>query len=159
MKFNWGWGIATLYIGFVVMILTLVFKSSRQNINLVTENYYQQDLEYNDHVSKVNNANRLAERLDFQYDPKSGILLLDFPDSLGTVTGTVHFFRPSDHALDTLITLAPTLDGNRQAVDTRTLFNGLWRVQVEWKADERAFYDEEVLIIENNQAAALGYTN
>lgn len=157
MKFNWGWGIATLYIGFVIMILTLVFKSSRHDVNLVTENYYQQDVEYNSHINKMNNANRLSDGLAIEYDVKSGMLVLNFPDSLGTVTGTVHFYRPSDHTLDTLVAIAPNLDGNRQSINTRALYNGLWRVQVEWKAGQRAFYDEEVIVIENNQAAALGY--
>ncbi len=47
---NWGVGIAIVYILFVLGMLTLVFKSRSQKIDLVTENYYQQELAYQEEI-------------------------------------------------------------------------------------------------------------
>ena len=43
---NWGYKILTVYIIFIAGILFLVFKSSNQNQDLVTKDYYEQELKY-----------------------------------------------------------------------------------------------------------------
>jgi len=40
---NWGLKITLLYVGFVAMILTLVFKASGEKVDLVTKDYYAQE--------------------------------------------------------------------------------------------------------------------
>ena len=56
MKFNWGVGIFTFYGLFVVFILALVFRSSQENYDLVTEDYYQQEIRFEEVINKRNNA-------------------------------------------------------------------------------------------------------
>ena len=41
---NWGWKITILYIFFAAGILTLVFLSIGQKIDLVDKNYYEKEL-------------------------------------------------------------------------------------------------------------------
>ena len=45
-KFHWGYGIALFFTAFVVFILTAVFTSTKENIHLVTEDYYAEELAY-----------------------------------------------------------------------------------------------------------------
>ena len=42
---NWGKKIAVLYIGFVIMIGFLVYKSTQQNTDLVSDDYYKKEKE------------------------------------------------------------------------------------------------------------------
>ena len=43
---NWGYKIMLAYVVFIAGILFLVFKSSSQKVELVTENYYEQELKF-----------------------------------------------------------------------------------------------------------------
>ena len=46
MKLNWGYKIAIFYILFVVGIVFLVFKASNQKVDLVTADYYGEEVRY-----------------------------------------------------------------------------------------------------------------
>ena len=46
MKFNWGTGIGLFYVVFVVIMVSMVMFSARNNIDLVQEDYYEKDLNY-----------------------------------------------------------------------------------------------------------------
>ena len=52
-KFNWGWKIAILYGGFVCFMLVMVFIASNQKVELVTTNYYEEELKYQSHIDKM----------------------------------------------------------------------------------------------------------
>ena len=46
MKFNWGTGIVIFITQFVVSMSAMVFKASQQNVDLVTEDYYEKELAF-----------------------------------------------------------------------------------------------------------------
>lgn len=48
MKFNWGTGITIFIVLFVVSMSAMVFKASQQNVDLVTEDYYEKELAFQD---------------------------------------------------------------------------------------------------------------
>ena len=58
MKLNWGTGIAAFYLLFMVVLLSFVIKSRSYDHSLVTTNYYEQDLKYQQQYDKL--ANTLA---------------------------------------------------------------------------------------------------
>ena len=53
---SWGWKITLLYGGFVTMMVTLVVLSSQQDIPLVRDDYYEHDLKYNEHLTRMGNS-------------------------------------------------------------------------------------------------------
>lgn len=56
LKLNWGAGIAVLYMGFVAMIVLLVVMSMRQKIDLVTDEYYAEELLFQGKIDKIKRA-------------------------------------------------------------------------------------------------------
>ena len=56
MKLSWGVKITVLYVAFVLMILTLVFFSSMLSRDLVRPDYYREELNFEKHLSAVENA-------------------------------------------------------------------------------------------------------
>ena len=50
---NWGYKILMVYVIFIAGILLLVFKSSSQNQDLVTEDYYEQELKYQQKIDET----------------------------------------------------------------------------------------------------------
>ena len=139
---NWGHGIAIFFTCFVGFILFLVVKSHQQNIDLVTENYYQQELQYQQHISKIENARKLQK--DVKISAGKGQVQLHFPEMPGLISGQVQLFRPSDARFDLETNLE--LDAhNSQQIATAQLPAGYYRIKINWKAGEKEYYTEEAL--------------
>jgi len=107
---NWGVGIVIVYILFVVGMLTLVFKSRSQKIDLVTENYYQQELAYQEEIDakqRVEDSGCMPviHKISNQYQ-------IEIPDSKGSaIQGDLLAYCPSNKKGDRLISLPKTDDG------------------------------------------------
>ena len=61
MKFNWGYKIVLVYCVFVAGILYLVVQSSRQQMDLVTDDYYAQEIKYQEKIDQSKRASALSE--------------------------------------------------------------------------------------------------
>ena len=139
---NWGHGIAIFFTCFVGFILFLVVRSFQENVDLVTEDYYQQELEYQHKIEKIQNSDALETGV--RITSAEGKLALQFPQMGAPVSGEVQLFRPSDARFDTLSALA--LDGeNIQHIATSTLPAGFYRIKINWKAGDKEYYTEEAL--------------
>jgi hypothetical protein len=143
---NWGYRLAALYISFVVMMLLLVSMAVKQDFDLVSDDYYRQEIEYQNRIDKINNTQKLKEPLSFQMDDESKLLHVNFPKSINTPSGKILLYRPTDSKKDVLLDIAADAD-NKQSIDIAHLQKGLWRVKIDWNANETAYYNEEVIVI------------
>ncbi|WP_339866240.1 FixH family protein [uncultured Algoriphagus sp.] len=140
---NWGTGIVLTIIAFVVLIMTMVVISVRMDgIELVTENYYEEEIKYQDRIDESNSALGL-DREVISYDAQSKVLALDLPN--GT-TGTLQLFRPSDSSLDQEIVVNVTHSGITE-VTLENLKTGYWKVQLNWSENGVDHYQEKKITI------------
>ena len=140
---NWGTGIVLTIIAFVVLIMTMVVISVRMDgIELVTENYYEEEIKYQDRIDESNSALGL-DREVISYDAQSKVIALDLPN--GT-TGTLQLFRPSDSSLDQEIQLDVTHSGITQ-IPLKELKSGYWKVQLNWSENGVDHYQEKKITI------------
>ncbi len=63
---NWGWKITILYIFFAAGILTLVFLSISQKIDLVDKNYYEKELVHQSRLDQQANYASLEKNVLFK---------------------------------------------------------------------------------------------
>jgi hypothetical protein len=143
---NWGAKIAILYTGFVILILTMVGLTMGQKQDLVAKDYYYQEIHYQDKIDEENRTLALPEQLSWELKHKQ--LIVRFPERFKgrTTLGSLHFFRPSDASLDTIIPLpADTL--RIRTVDTDHLKMGLYKLQVSWEADGNKYFNEGIVQI------------
>ena len=68
MKLNWGWGIALAYSIFALSLLGFLVFALRQDNSLVVEDYYQQDLDYQQRKDKVRNYRDAGATVLHEYD-------------------------------------------------------------------------------------------
>lgn len=146
MKFHWGWGIAIAYTTFVLVMVALVIKSKSVDHALVAEDYYAQDLAYQQHYDKLANAASLKEDLEVFADREGGAVVLRFPAELGEPSGRVVFFRPSDKRLDKTFEIRVDAQGEMR-VPMAELVRGFWRVKVDWQVGGKAYYKEVSLML------------
>jgi hypothetical protein len=140
MKFNWGFGVFALYGAFVILILFLVFKSISTKVDLVTEDYYQQELNYQDKIDQKRNAARLKQGL--KHEVSGSTIFLAFPPDHPSAEGTVIVYRPSNKAYDKKFDIK--LDENgKMAITMKKSPIGLYKLKVDWSYNNTFYYVEE----------------
>ncbi len=143
---NWGWSIVLAFSLFGLFIGWLVFRTFQVNVDLVSKDYYQQELNYQQQIDKIVNTRALSVPLTFAQEGQR--LIVQFPQRpAGEVSGQIQFFRPSDARADRMVTIA--LNAQRQAtVATNHFARGYYKVKVHWTSDETDYFTEQAIFIQ-----------
>lgn len=136
---NWGKGIVITFIAFIAIMVTMVVISVRmEGIELVTENYYEEEIKYQEQIDKE--ASTLAlDREALKFDGNTKALILDLP--IGA-KGTLNLFRPSDIELDQELPVE-ILEAGEKSVYIGDLKAGYWKVQLSWEENGESYYQEK----------------
>jgi hypothetical protein len=138
---SWGVKITMLYAGFVLFIATMVSMSISQKVDLVSEDYYEQELQFQDKINLFDRTQALSNQLSWQVQKDK--LTLDFPAQFRgkQTSGKVFFFRPSDAVLDKSMKIqADTL--TTKSISIKTLKKGLYKIQINWEVENIQYYNE-----------------
>ena len=97
---NWGTKILLLYVAFIIGILFMVFKSSNQNTDLVTPDYYASELTYQEKIDEIKRVAALS--MPVEYVIKDNELLIKFPKDFAgkKLVGELVLYCPSDKNKD-----------------------------------------------------------
>jgi len=82
MKINWGTAVVIAFVCFAAFILTFVFLATTQkkyDHELVTQNYYEQEIHLQNDIDSQNLANKLQYNLEISSSNKG--VLIHFPES------------------------------------------------------------------------------
>ena len=147
---NWGLKIGIVFVGFVVFMISMVIICMRQeNIHLVTENYYEKEIAYQDQIDNETNTVALKNDVpEILYAKENGMVTVQYPAGFSdaSITGSILFFRPSDAKQDFTVPLkADPL--RQQKVSVADLEKGLWKIKMEWSAVGKKYYLEEKLVV------------
>lgn len=145
------WPLAII-LAFVVFCSSVIYAGVQMmsaNINMDTENYYEKELLYQNQINREILTRELDKYLDFKPDMDKKQVVIDFPvknSSTSTITGEVHFFRPSASDLDKRIAIELD-EESKQRFPIQELKQGYWKIKVLWKQGRMEFYDESTLMI------------
>lgn len=145
-KFNWGWRIAVFYSGFVLFMFFLAYKSYGVKTELVTPDYYKEELAFEEIITAKKNLDNLPQTIDWEI--KSDRILFQFPAYFKdkVTTGTIYFYRPSDKSLDKKIEVK--LNENlAQEVMKKELASGIYQLKLKVEADGKSFYKESMVTL------------
>jgi hypothetical protein len=144
---NWGLRIIILYATFVVFMVILVGMSVQQDFDLVSKDYYNEEIEYQTRIDKIANAQKLATPLQIQLNNETEQLHIQYPADLENISGKIQLYRPTDSKKDVIVAVKPAEDHTQQ-INMAALQKGLWRVKVEWSAAGKEYYNEEIIVIQ-----------
>lgn len=143
MKINWGIFAFSLFGVFVVFMLGMVYFATKQNNELVTENYYEKELEFKEILVKKEHAALLTEQVTYQADSKSFNIV--FPTEITTpISGNIVFYKPSDLKADKSFILE--VKNNIQSFPFSAFEKGMYHVKIDWKANDVEYYHELTLV-------------
>ncbi len=145
---NWGWKIVVVYSAFVIMTLSMVFFFMNQKVDLVADDYYKQEIEYQGQINKISNANSLEEPIGFNYSPENRVVIFTFPvDHVsGGLKGQIHFYRPANADEDKIFNINPDANGE-QKIGVGSLSKGMWKVKISWAFGKKHFYNEKIVTL------------
>ncbi len=138
---NWGWKIAIIYTLFVIGMISVVLYSANFDTNLVGEDYYQKEVEFQQEIDKKQNA--INDSLTFQVNIVGDSIVIQFPREVAS--GKVTFVRAADIVSDKQFDLKN--NQNKQSFSMNNLKTGSYEVQVAWKANNEDYYWEENIIL------------
>ncbi len=141
---NWGKWIVVSFVLFAMFIGTLVTVCVRQDINLVSKNYYADELAYQQQIERINNTSRLEEKPDISIS--NGVIEIKFNQFNAMDKGEIKLFRPSDVRLDKQFALQVS-EQTQQQFDVSTLPGGMYRVKMLWSMNGKEYYIEDMITL------------
>jgi nitrogen fixation protein FixH len=145
MTLNFGHKILITFILFGGFIFYLVYRTSQVNVDLVTKDYYEEELKYQEVIDASKNASALAERMTINQEGNKIVLQLPQAVNQQSVKGTIHFYCPANAAKDRELVLATDAAGRQDIGQEQQIPAGAYRVKVSWTAGKTAYYQETYL--------------
>lgn len=143
MKWNWGTKIGLLYGVFVAFTIFMVYKAFGEKYELVTEDYYAQEIKYQETINSKQRADELDKNLLISVERNQ--LKVLFPQQNEKIEGSITCFRPSDESKDFTVEFKTTEDF--YFIPLQKFSKGKYTLKLDWKVDETSFYKEQTVII------------
>ena len=142
---NWGNKILMVYVAFVLGIVFMVVKSSTQNTDLVTTDYYAKELKYQDKIDEIRRASALSAPVEYRI--MENALVISFPKDFAgkKLVGEAVLYCPSDQKKD-LKQHFTVLDEALQ-MDMPTDSKGLYELHISWQDGGVTYYFEKKIFI------------
>lgn len=146
-KFTWGHGVAVALGAFMIFILSLIFLFTRnwKNSELITENYYEEELMYQNVIDAKENADNLQTKPVYSQDV-SGIKIT-FPAEFNNANTEfrIDLHRAEDKNLDVVRDI--DLDASNSIfIPANILVKGNYVLRTHWKKENKNYQIDYNLI-------------
>jgi hypothetical protein len=145
IKINWGTGIVIAIVLFITFILSFVYKTlfiEEYEHHLVSEDYYKDELHYQEEIDKLNNAKYLTENVILSNTERGIIIQFPKDKDFNKIEGKINFLRFSNDKLD--FEKKIDLSSHSMLIEDSILVTGKWEIRVDWQ-----YNDEEYLLKES----------
>ena len=142
---NWGKKILFFYLLFVAGIAFLVVKSMSQNEDLVTDDYYKQELKFQDKIDQSERTRQLKDSV--KIITSNDNLTIKFPDDFKGhgIKGNIHVYCPNDEKLDKIQNF--NIEDDNLNVEVSYPYHGLRTLKIEWEVDALSYYNEQKIFL------------
>lgn len=136
--------VVVAFVLFALFIGTLVVISVRQDVSLVSKNYYQDELRHSEKMTKQVNTSELSEQPQISFEENSVKVM--YPLLSNFESGQLMIQRPSDARLDQQFEIQPGA-GDTQIFELKVWEQGLYRVSLTWSMDGKEYYFEKLMVL------------
>lgn len=138
-KLNWGHGLAIALGCFILFILflILIFPLGKQNAEMISNNYYEEELQYQDIIDAKNNAAKLEKKPTYKATTEG--ILITFPETIKVDENIANFilFRTEDSNLD--VKKEVTLQHNLFLIPAKVISKGSYTLKLKWKENKKPY--------------------
>ena len=146
MKISWGYKIIFIYAAFVLGILTMVFLSAKENRDLVSENYYAEEIAYQQVIDQSSKTAALSAQVELIASASQ--LIVQLPKEFyGLQTnGEWTLYYAADKARDIAGKIS-TENGNYSIAIPRDA-TGQYLFKMHWKVGNKEYYFEKNIFLQ-----------
>jgi hypothetical protein len=143
---SWGTKLTLVFISFVGLMATLVYKSFNTHFDLVTKDYYGEELRYQEVIDGKANAEAMEEQIAVAQATSD--VVISFPASLHQeeIKGEVWLYFPNNAKFDQRIPLQ--LQNGIQKIPVALLSSGNYEARVQWIYKGKPYYKIQQLVIQ-----------
>lgn len=145
-KNRWPLGIVLVIASFLVVMLSVAGYLMTQDVNLVTEKYYEKELGYQARIKAMERTRGLGA--EAAITTATGAVIVQYPRSMAASGGEGHvlLYRPSERSADRTLPVAADTAA-QQVIPFTSLSPGLWRIQVQWIMRGEEYYMEQPFMV------------
>lgn len=138
---SWGNRLVLVFIAFAALMFVLVYKAVNTRYELVSKEYYQDELRYQDKIDGIANAATISE---VQILQDGEHLVVKLPEELEgqAVTGDIWLYCKTDAVKDLRLPLQVNETG-RQFIPKAQLKSDKYLLKLTWQANEKKYYLEK----------------
>ena len=138
---NFGKSIVVAFILFALFIGTLVTVCIREEVSLVTPDYYKEELAHGEKMTALANARSLESKPEIFMSAEG--VRVKYENFSKVESGSLKILRPGDQQLDHLFEVQPTGE-KEMAFEVDDYAPGLYRIQMKWKMAGKEYMIEQV---------------
>lgn len=147
MKLNWGTGIVLAFVGFIAFIMYFIVSMNvddKYDHDLVSDDYYGDELKYQADIDKLKNANDLSTNISYERTEEG--LKINFPEDIDykEITGNMFLYRPSNKQLD--FETAISLSNSYLLIPDKRLVDGRWNIKIDWQYKGKSYLFKESIV-------------
>lgn len=145
MHISWGYRIATLYIGFVAMLVTMAFLSANSRTDLERVDYYEEELKHDEKMDAIKNMNELNETI--VVEPVTDQLRVIYPKSFHTNNAEIELwvYNAANATKDKRISFV--CEGKDQYILTKHWDKGTYQLRFHSKTNSKNYFFEKEITI------------
>ena len=146
MKINWGYKIMLIYTVFILGILTMVFLSAKENRDLVSENYYAEEIAYQKLIDQSSKTAALSAPVELIVSANQ--LIIQLPKEFyGLKTdGEWTLYYAADKARDIAGNIQT--ENDKYSIALPTDARGHYLFKMHWKAGNKEYYFEKNIFLQ-----------
>lgn len=144
----WPWAIILSFAIFIGGTVGLVIMACAQKSDLVSANYYEQELKFQTQLDRANRSAQLGADAAIGYDAARQLITISLPPNhaQGRLSGSIDLYRASAAGLDQKVALHLDVKG-KQSLNAANLRPGPWQVRVSWSVDGQDYSMDQKLVI------------
>lgn len=130
----------------MIFILTLVYQCTLQNIDLVSSDYYDHEIKYQERIDQEANYIEINDTLSISQNNNQ--LVISYPSTFikKNIVGNVAFFKPDNAKADFEVPISYD-DALNQRVSKSKLVKGKWKINVSFNVENKNYFTSENIFI------------
>jgi hypothetical protein len=143
---NWGNKLVVAFIVFGCIIGTLVYKAVNTRYDLVSKDYYKEELRYQDRIDGLKNASSVS---NVRIEQSATAILIQLPkEQMGyAIKGDVFFYCITDERKDVHLPLELDSAASMNVLKSK-LQKGAYNIKLNWELSKALYYNEQKIIIQ-----------
>ena len=142
---TWGTKLLLVFVAFALLMSTLVYMCMKQNFELVSKDYYSDELRYQDKIDGMNNVSKIGNVVIKENGDKVSIQLPKEVQGLA-LKGQALFYCTVNSTHDRNIPLEVNDEG-LMLIDKTKLVKANYKVKLNWQIGNEQYYTEQNLSV------------